>query len=185
MTVDTSQCETMAAQVKAIRAGFDPQVMRGISDSRIGEILKLSAVSDSDFEHAIGHELNTGSIGELLRHTPEFQAELQKNQERLQQPRPQPTPEEIEARRKQTEIEDREIRHTTELFAASEAAMQEVGLTLERKDRTRMKQVVFLIKNEVHSVMRQAAFDQKITMQEVLRRGLKMWLIAHDYKFPE
>ena len=34
-------------------------------------------------------------------------------------------------------------------------------------------------------MMRQAAFDKKITMQEVLRRGLKMWLIAHDYEFPE
>jgi hypothetical protein len=38
--------------------------------------------------------------------------------------------------------------------------------------------------DEVHKVMRQAAFDQKVTMQEILRRGLKMWLVAHDYKFP-
>ena len=61
--------------------------------------------------------------------------------------------------------------------------MKEV--TLERKDRAKMKSVVFLIKDEVHTMMRQAAFDEKITMQEVLRRGLKMWLIAHDYKFPD
>ena len=72
-----------------------------------------------------------------------------------------------------------------ELTRASKVAMNEVGITLDRKDRLRMKQVVFLIKEEVHGVMRQAAFDQKITMQEILRRGLKMWLIAHDYKFPE
>jgi hypothetical protein len=63
--------------------------------------------------------------------------------------------------------------------------LKEVGLTLDRRDRTKMKEVVFLIKNEIHAIMRQAAFDQKITMQEILRRGLKMWLIAHDYDFPD
>jgi hypothetical protein len=72
-----------------------------------------------------------------------------------------------------------------ELKTASNEAAKEVGITLDRRDRLRMKQVVFLIKNDIHSIMRQAAFDEKITMQEILRRGLKMWLIAHGYDFPE
>lgn len=193
--VDTSQCETVAAKTKAIRAAFDPQVMRGISDSRIGEIMKLSALSESDFEYAIGHELNTGSIGELLRHTPGFQEECRKNAENMERQaeaarveaerKQQLSPKQIEQQIAEQERIEREIRHSHELLAASDDAMKEVGITLERKDRARMKSVVFLIKDDVHSVMRQAAFDQQITMQEVLRRGLKMWLIAHDYKFPE
>jgi hypothetical protein len=71
------------------------------------------------------------------------------------------------------------------LRAASDVALEEVGITLDRKDRLNMKEVVFLIKNDIHEVMRKAAFDEKITMQEILRRGLKMWLIAHGYDFPE
>jgi hypothetical protein len=62
--------------------------------------------------------------------------------------------------------------------------MKDVGITLERKDRANMKQVVFLIRDEVHAVMRKAAFDKKITMQEVLRRGLKLWLDANGYDWP-
>ena len=45
--------------------------------------------------------------------------------------------------------------------------------------------MVFLIKEEIHTLLRRAAFDHRITMQEVLRRGLKMWLVAQGYKFPE
>jgi hypothetical protein len=192
-SVDTSKCETLTAKYAAIRAAFrDDETMRDISDSRMREIFELTALSDSDFEHAIGQELTTGSVSELIRHSPQHQEMVRQNFERMRSPPPPPTPEQIEreraaeaaaaAARLKAAIEQR---HVAELELASDAAMKEVGLTLERKDRAKMKQVVFLIKNEVHAVMRQAAFDQKITMQEVLRRGLKMWLIAHDYEFPE
>lgn len=189
--VDISKCETWSAKIATIRAEFDDAAMISISDSRIREILDLSAVTDDEFEIALESELS-GSIPDLIRHTPSWQAEARKAQEEIQArvSRP-PTAEEIAQRREQ-EKEQAAIaeaaalfeRHTRELEAASEQAMKEVGITLERKDRARMKSVVFLIKGEVHSVMRQAAFDQKVTMQEILRRGLKMWLVAHDYDFP-
>jgi hypothetical protein len=70
------------------------------------------------------------------------------------------------------------------LFRESDDGYSEVGITLDRRDRTGMKKVVFLIKDRDHAVMRQAAFDMKITMQELLRRSLKMYLIANDYDFP-
>jgi hypothetical protein len=44
---------------------------------------------------------------------------------------------------------------------------------------------VFLIKEPIHAVMRKAAFDHKITMQDILRRGLRMWLVENGYDFPE
>ena len=63
--------------------------------------------------------------------------------------------------------------------------MRDVGITLERKDRANIKSVVFLIKDAIHAVMRQAAFDKHITMQDVLRRGLRLWLEANGYDWPD
>jgi hypothetical protein len=177
--VDVSKCETQTAKIKTIRGAFDNVAMAGINDNRMREILTLMELSDKDFEHALSHEL-TGSIANLLQHTPQHQAWVRKNQETYQASPPR-TLIQIGPNSQGTI----DLENFVELAQASEAAMKEVGITLDRKDRTRMKQVVFLIKEEVHGVMRQAAFDQKITMQEILRRGLKMWLIANDYKFPD
>jgi flagellar biosynthesis GTPase FlhF len=189
--VDLSKCLTQSDKIRTIRASFDDGAMIGISDSRIREIMQLSAVSDASFEHAMNYKL-TGSIPDLLLGTPEHQEQARRQQEQnAAAARREPTPEEIEREAQQAakekidrEREALEERHFEELDQAATAAMGDVGITLERKDRTRMKQVVFLIKNEVHTVMRQAAFDKKVTMQEVLRRGLKMWLAAHDYDWP-
>jgi hypothetical protein len=185
-TIDLSGCETQSAKVKKIRASFDDAVVAEISDSKIIEVLKLTALSDADFEFAL-KRMTSGGIATLLQwHTPQAVAQIKANRDQQQHADTTQSPQYIitgEAfeHHKQLEIQQR---HEYELMTAS-TALAEVGLTLERKDRANMKQVVFLIKEEVHAVMRQAAFDQKITMQEVLRRGLKMWLIAHGYEFPE
>jgi hypothetical protein len=50
--------------------------------------------------------------------------------------------------------------------------------------REHMKQVVFLIKDSIHATLRQAAFDNHMTMQAILRAGLMMWFIAHGYNVP-
>ena len=65
---------------------------------------------------------------------------------------------------------------------AEEEISKEVGYTLTRHDRKDMKQVVFIIKRPIHEEMRQAAFDNRCTMQEILRQGLDMWLNAHHRK---
>lgn len=183
--VEISGCATWAAKIAAIRATFDDAAMVAITDSRVREIIELSAVSDDEFEHAMKHELS-GSIPDLIRHTPTWQAEARKNVEAIQARVSRPPSAQEVARQRAVEEEQRAAaEHFRELEDASAQAMKEIGITLERKDRAKMKQVVFLIKDEVHRVMRQAAFDQKVTMQEILRRGLKMWLVAHDYKFPE
>lgn len=194
-TVDVSKCHTQAAKPKKIRSVFG-NVISDMSDSRILELLKLSTISDSDFEHAISSQRISGSLSNFFLQTPQHEEQIRKWQAERDAPQPPLTAKEIaehaaeeaaeEAERKATKKQlEITLRHHTELEKASQTALQEVGLTLERKDRANMKQVVFLIKDEVHKVMRQAAFDKKITMQEILRRGLKMWLIAHDYKFPD
>ena len=84
---------------------------------------------------------------------------------------------------KQREEEKAEEQAELDLLRKAQAeAFNEVGITLERHDRKRMAQVVFLIKRELHDVLRQAAFDNHMTMQALLRSGLAMWLFAHGYK---
>jgi uncharacterized protein YjiS (DUF1127 family) len=177
--VDTSRCETVAAKIKTIRkAHADDPTLQNIGDSRLREILDLMSISDDEFDRAISHELNTGSIRDLLSHVPgRFPAY------------PTPTPSEVAKRPKPDVRRDGWVeaanRNLSELLEASEEALKDVGLTLLRKDRASMKQVVFLIKEPIHAVMRKAAFDHKITMQDILRRGLRMWLVENGYDFPE
>jgi hypothetical protein len=67
-------------------------------------------------------------------------------------------------------------------LAAHDDAFGEVGVTMDRRDRKSMQQVMLLLKEPVHAVLRQAAFDKHMTMQEILRTGLRMWFAAHDYE---
>lgn len=194
--VSFTDCETQAAKVRKIRAAFpDDPTVSDMSDSRILEILRLMEIPDKEFESAIKQTI-TGSLPDLFKRTPSAIAQ------RLESER-------YWAKRREKEEEERQFaaavaaqdravavraakkeatlleKHGTELYAAADQAMKEVGITLERKDRAKMKQVVFLIKQEVHEVLRQAAFDKRVTMQEVLRRGLKLWLEANGYDWPD
>lgn len=69
-----------------------------------------------------------------------------------------------------------------ELWEGFEKASEEVGYTMDRRDRKKMKSVVLLMNDEMHEVLRQAAFDKKITMQAILRKGLEIWLAANGYE---
>ena len=194
--VDTSDCETQKIKIQKIRDSFDEAVISEFSDSRIYTLLNLMTVPEASFEIAL-KKVTRGGIDHLMRLTPEHAAKvkaweaqqqenLREQQRRLASPEhKKKMREEAKKQRQEAEQQQMEQRNVNELLAASATALKEVGITLDRKDRIRMKSVVFLIRDEVHAVMRQAAFDQKITMQEVLRRGLKMWLIAHDYDFPD
>lgn len=173
-SVDTSQCKTKSEKIQILRTTFNQTVVSNLTRQQMYELLSIIELSDKDFEYALSNR-RTGTVGELLRNTPEFQERKRKQQSLITDPEVLKSIERDKVREKIIE----------ELLDSNDIAMAEVGITLDRKDRLRMKQVVFLIKEEVHSVMRQAAFDQKVTMQEVLRRGLKMWLIAHGYEYPE
>jgi hypothetical protein len=70
------------------------------------------------------------------------------------------------------------------LLRARDLALDEVGITLDRRDREQMHQIVFLLKKSIHEILRQAAFDNRTTMQSILRSGLMMWFVAHGYTVP-
>ena len=184
--------ETQSAKIKAIRTQFqgDPTVDE-MSDSRIGEIVRLMAVSDKDFEAALKYQV-TGTISNLMRCTPEAlkEAEKKRRQDEAYMKRYNARKEREDKEAEvllsmERQVQKLKRKHEDELDKAAEAAMEDVGITLERKDRANMKQVVFLIKNEVHELMRQAAFDRRITMQDMLRRGLRLWLEANGYDWPD
>jgi hypothetical protein len=183
-SVDLSACETQTAKVKKIRTAFpDDGTIADMPDSRIIELIKLIDMPASDFEFAVNQEIS-GSLPDLLRRTPAYVAMVEENRRARDK-----ADREYAEKREQREHEEREqdniqTKHINELWGAANQAMKEVGITLKRKDRANIKQVVFLIKDDVHAVMRQAAFDKHITMQEVLRRGLKLWLEANGYDWP-
>lgn len=182
--VDFTGCETQTSKIKKIRAKFsDDKTVAEISDSRLLQIIKLMAVTESEFEQAIKTFVG-GSIESLILTTPTKRAEIRETIRQQEVIAERYKGRDAAADRAANKAANLQHAHDVELRGESETAMREIGITLERKDRLRMKQVVFLIKKEVHEVMRQAAFDKRITMQEVLRRGLKLWLEANGYDFP-
>lgn len=185
-TVDMTGATNRKTQVKRIRASFTEAAIAHMGDYTIEQLLRLMTVPEVEFESAINQPDLTGSINDLVNRTPQRQVELKEAEERKL--RMAAADEQIYRERHQPNGDLTDIEQQVEwndLRTASARAFQEVGLTLDRRFRAEMMQVVFIIKNDVHAVMRQAAFDQKITMAEVLRRGLKMWLTAHHYEFPE
>jgi hypothetical protein len=183
---------TQTSKVRKIRESFpnDPTVA-DMTDARISEILKLMELTNEEFEYAIKQQVG-GTIVDLMRRTPSAEAERAKaDRERAahyKKSEKKRLEEEAKSREKiaaTMEAHALESKHLNELDRAATEAMKDVGITLERKDRANMKQVVFLIKDDVHTVMRQAAFDKKITMQDVLRRGLRLWLEANGYDWPD
>lgn len=182
---------TQTSRVKRIREAFlhDPTVA-DMSDGRISDILKLMEVTDKDFEYAIKQQVG-GSIVDLLRRTPaaerareQAERERDANNKRWAKEQAKEAAENAALTSAAMKVDAMQRKHERELDAAAQSAMDDVGVTLERKDRANMKQVVFLIKEDVHAAMRQAAFDNRITMQDLLRRGLRLWLEANGYDWP-
>lgn len=196
-TVDRSDCgDNVAAQIRKIMAAFKGnEAVEELSDSAIREALRLAALPADFFERNVADHRNCHTLcfayERLQRERWEASPAGQKELKRREKER-----KELEAaqaeRRAEKEAHDAqqaaaaEIQQRTllALQAAHQEAISEVGVTLDRRDRERMREVVFLIKDSVHEALRQAAFDKRMTMQAVLRAGLAMWFIAHGYDVP-
>jgi hypothetical protein len=86
-----------------------------------------------------------------------------------------------EAVREDGKAHERPVR---DAYGRADPPNEGVGITLGRRDRTAMHSMVFLLKASVYEVLRQAAFDKRITMHAVLREGLAMWFEKHGYHAP-
>jgi hypothetical protein len=160
-----------------------------LSDSDFRQALKLVEMPEDFFEKNID---NHGSVTSLLtgyaaaQHRAWLETSAgkkwQKQNDRLKE---EASIEAANRERKRQEDEaaarTMNIDDIAKLKAAQTEAFNEVGITLSRRDREEMRQIVFLLKKELHEVLRQAAFDNRVTMQSILRSGLMMWLMAHGY----
>lgn len=201
LSVDVSDCvnplnnePSVAGQMRKLRDVFanDPAVTE-MKDTELRNALNVAALPEDFFEtqsdkHASIYSLmNAFSRYERERWeaSPEGQAELKAQEKRRQAQEAgdakvikdyETQRAEREARKEETDEEVRE-----RMARGVREAIEEVGVTLTRKDRARMREVVFLIRDTLHAELRQAAFDHHMTMQAVLRSGLAMWFAAHGY----
>jgi hypothetical protein len=194
--VDRSTCETTAEYIRKIRAKFeDSKEVQALSDHAIRQAIAITSVPGDFFEKNVGEHLSLESLirqFEKFRRceweaTPEGQAELQRREQaRKEYVEQEKTREETREEQilEQARKEEKETAEVEALMAARDAALDEVGITLERRDREQMHQIVFLLKKSIHEILRQAAFDNRMTMQSILRAGLMMWFIAHGYNVP-
>lgn len=198
--INLIDCVTVADQVRAVRKSFaDDKTVEEMSDSRINEALRIAHLPEDFFEQNIARYR---SADMMLRDykaqqeaeywaSPEGQAQRKRDNEWFQlrdthreaveadqAPQRAKLEEEAAQRADQFRAEARDFADYKEV---RDQAFKEVGITFDRRDRERMQETVFLLKDRVHQVLRKAAFEKQITMQEILRQGLAMWFIANGY----
>ena len=200
--IDDSDCPTVAARIRKVRAGFG-NVLNGINDTALGQALRVADLPADFFEREVrDHKsiysllfayqaLQTTIANEAYRiekerwaATPEGKKEIvEKQKEEMRRQRER---EELERQRtarlaEEAQEREQEAMDLIELRKIRNEAFNEVGFTLDRHDREQMKQIVFLLKKQIYEILRQAAFDNRMTMQAILRQGLVLWFIAHGY----
>jgi hypothetical protein len=189
LTIDTSDCASMAARIRKVRTNFqaDPSIME-MSDTAISDALKLGEVRADFFEREAGRHSAVSSmvwahrrlIREEWETSPEGLEEQKRRKERLREIEADLNRARAEQAKRQREEKEAQEQERRDL-AALQAAREEVGFTMHRRDREHMREVVFVIKAPIHETLRQAAFDRRITMQAILRAGLAMWFVAKGY----
>jgi hypothetical protein len=181
---DFSDCDNnRSKQIRKIRAVFP--IANDMSNKILDDLICLARMSKKDFEQTLKYPNLTGAMGNFFNNTSyarRQQAKFRREDEKFYATEEgQKTKREEEAYKKQIE-EDIKFHH--DLVAAGKEANEEIGITLERHDRFEMKTIAFIIRYEIYKVLRQAAFDHKITMHEIMRRSLRAWFTTHGYEYP-
>jgi hypothetical protein len=181
---DKSECNTAIEYIRRIRAAFGSlKEIEELSDEAFRQALKIAEMPDDFFNR---NTENCTSIAALVRTftdiqhreweaSPEGQAQLKEWDRRNQaamaaqykEGQIRAAQQQKEAARQQEEIELRrkDAVDARALLASRDIAFEEVGITLDRRDREQMHQIVFLLKKSIHEILRQAAFDNRTTMQ--------------------
>jgi hypothetical protein len=189
----------MAEYVRRIRTAFkDNKDIELLNDGAIRQALKVAKLPADFFEQNAGEYSSIDNLcyayarleREEWEATPEGQAHLkevavrQKQWAKEDKKRQEEQAANAAANAERTRQDQLEIDEIKKLKAARDAALAEVGFTMDRRDRTEIHQVVLLLKKSIHDILRRAAFDRHLTMQAILRSGLMMWLMANGYAVP-
>ena len=193
-SADRSGCNTVADYIRKIKRKFDGRKdIEDLPDHAFRQAIKLAEVPADFFEKTVMKSDNINDIvgafasfkHRLWSESAEGKAELKRREAEMVRNREhyaeQEQARQAEEAAKQAKLAERQSKFA-EFEKIQEEAFKEVGITLDRRYRKDMKQVVFLIKDSIYETLRQAAFDNRITMQSILRSGLIMWFIAHGYK---
>ena len=189
-----------AEYIRRIRSKFSGHKdVEELSDSSFRQAIKVAEIPEDFFDDNVGQHNSIGSLFNAFMDmqrqewetSPEGQDELAiRKAEEVEWQKKLAAEEKI--RRKENEqrqkedaaavlLRDREEADLRRLKEARDQAFSEVGITLDRRDRERMHQIVFLLKKNIYEILRRASFDNRQTMQSILRSGLMMWFIAHGY----
>jgi hypothetical protein len=185
LTVSDKGCESMAAHIRKIKEAFPGHP---VTDSQMYKVLRFGKLPtdflDANIDDEDSMDSMLGSYNLLKRKewdsSPKGIAAKKKEEKLLAKYRIDQT-KRYEEEAKATQQEALEMQDLHKLKATRDEAFREVGITLDRRDRDDMHQIVFLIKKSIHETLRQAAFDNRMTMQAILRSGLAMWFMAHGY----
>jgi len=208
--LDFSSCETWMARSRVIREHWNgDKTVKELSDSKLIQLIKLARLKEKAFEdaipevdgsletmlwrgdeHYVQRDTAKETVSQLMNNRGDALnkvslAESKKELDRLEQIYREQLSEEYRERARQRAANEKDRALVAELRKAHEEALGEIGFTMVRLDREPMHKIMFLLKKEIYEVLRQAAFDKRITMQEILRRGMMMWFSAHGYFVPE
>lgn len=195
---------TTARYVKRVRDVFGHILGTKFSDSRITELVRMGRMSDADFETTLASSHLSSAFSSFARSTPQAEErdrlqDLERAKLRDLTPEQQekklrslvdsyggdPSPEQVaeemaEARANEEFEDDAEDAKA----AALEEATGTVGMTFKRYDRETQRQFAVIMRKEHHDLLHKIKYEQRITMWEVLRRGLKLYAEQHGYEFP-
>jgi hypothetical protein len=190
--VEAKPDDTTAEYIRKIRASFKGnKQIEELGDNAFRQALKIMTVPHEFFEKNVE---NNPSIDGLVsafamlqrrewEATPKGQAELKEREKSAEKASRENAAMQVELER-QNWLQRKEAAELEVLKQARDEALSEVGITLDRRDRDEMQQIIFLIKKSIHDILRQAAFDNRTTMQAILRSGLMMWFVANGYLVP-
>lgn len=173
-----ADCPTKATYCAKIKLIFPD-----LTESEIYLAVRLTEVPLDFFERVVS---DCRSISEVLRSYSEFNVTGRTARENREMR--EASYREAVATARETGNADKGVNQLClvlpEVAESYKEAHKEVGYTMDRRDRRNMKTVVLLLKSDRHEVLRQAAFANQITMQEILRQGMDMWLKARGIKAP-
>jgi hypothetical protein len=181
-TMDRSDCLTQQAYAEKIQKTF-PQLRH----DQISQALRVAQLPKDFFDRIVSEQKNLTALKSMQGMMSAYNMEIRENTPEAEQRRKTDAEERTARKEKDAQAREegkpRDIGDVmSELIDSHNVAYGEVGYTMDRRDRRNMKSVVLLLKEPIHSILRQAAFDHRLTMQEIIRQGLVTWLNSNNYK---
>jgi hypothetical protein len=172
-----------AARVR--NSGTESEAAQALSNAQIIEAIKISSIPEDEFErHSASARSRTALINAAHPETVERRA-LRAEGEAAIRAETERYLKETEALRLEEEGDRRLAeRVSSSLLDEHITALREVGYTL-REAPNDLQRVMVILTMDEYSMLRRAQMEHKnknISRMEIMRQGLRMWLIANGYE---